>query len=348
MALGWAIIGAGMHPHQKIAPAMRAARDAKLVAVYSRDRERAEAFAQFHNVEAAYDSVDHLLRDSRVDAVFVASPTSLHVAHTLQAARAGKQVLVEKPMATKLEDALAMVRECRAKGVKLGTGFELRHNPGHVLARNLIAEGVLGRVVLAQGQWGRGVRAQREHIPRTGLREWWERPELIGDASVMMGLGVHVVDLLRFLLHREVTEVIAMTDGQTAQQPLENLATMSFRFDGGVIATVCCGRMLPDTQNDFTVYGTDGRITGQATLWEARQGQVEVVSETVNRTEVYPYHYLANFISELEAFGRAVEEDREPAASGLDGLQVTQVTSAMVESARTGWAVNLEPLNIEA
>ena len=346
MALGWAIIGAGTHPHLKIAPAMHAARDTELVAAYSRDRERAETFAQSHNAEAAYDSLDALLRDSRVDAVFVASPNYLHAVHTLQAARAGKHVLAEKPMATKTEDALAMVRECRANCVKLGTGFQVRQNPGHVLARDLIAEGILGRVTLAQGQWGRGVRGQREHIPRTGLREWWDQPELIGNASVMMGLGVHAVDLLRFLLGQEVTQVIAMTDGQTAQQPLENLATMSLRFDGGVIATVCCGRMLPDTLNDFTVYGTDGRITGQATLWEASQGRVEVVSETVNRIEVYPYQFLANFISELEDFRRAVEEDGEPAATGVDGLQVTRVTSAMVESARTGRAITLEPLDI--
>ena len=346
VALRWAIIGAGRHPHLKIAPAMHAARDTKLVAVYSRDRQRAETFAQNHNVEAAYDSVDTLLQDSGVDAVFVASPNYLHAAHTLEAARAGKHVLVEKPMATKLEDALVMERECRANGVKLGTGFELRQNPGHVLARELIAQGTLGRVSLAQGQWGRGVRGQREHVPRTGLQEWWEQTKLIGDASVMMGLGVHVVDLLRFLLGQEVAQVTAMTDGQTTQQPLENLATVSLRFEGGVIATVCCGRLLPDTQNDFTVYGTDGRITGRATLWEARQGRVEVVSETVNRTEVYPYNYLANFISELEDFHRAVEEDREPAATGLDGLRVTQVTSAVVESARTGRAIKLDPLEI--
>ena len=114
VAMGWAIIGAGTHPHLKIAPAMQAARDTQLVAVYSRARERAETFAQNHNAKAAYDSVDALLRDSRVDAVFVASPNYLHAAHTLQAARAGKHVLAEKPMATKLQDALAMVRGCRA------------------------------------------------------------------------------------------------------------------------------------------------------------------------------------------------------------------------------------------
>ena len=104
--------------------------------------------------------------------------------------------------------------------------------------------------------------------------------------------------------------------------------------------------MLPDTQNDFTVYGTDGRVTGRATLWEARLGKVQVMSETFNRTEVYPYSYLANFISELEDFRRAIEADREPAATGVDGLRVTQVTDAAIESARTGRTVKLQPLII--
>ena len=341
MALGWALIGSGMHPHNKIAPAIRATEGADLVAVYSRDRGRAEEFAQHHGARAAYDSLDALLLDSRVDGVFVASPNALHAGQTIQAARAGKHVLAEKPMATSPEDAIAMVRACQDNGVKLGTGFELRYHPGHVLARDLIHKGVLGPVGLAQGQWGRGVRAQRGHVPRTGLREWWEQPEFIGDASTMMGLGVHVVDLLRFLLGQEVMEVAAVTDGQTEQQPLEHLATMLLRFDGGTIAMACCGRLLPDTRNDFNVYGTDGRITGTATVWEARMGKLQVISETVNQTEVYPYDYLANFVSELEDFQKAVEEDREPTATGMDGLRAVQVTSAVVESARTGRTIKL-------
>ena len=346
MALGWALVGTGMHPHLKVAPAMAAAQGTDLVAVYSRDQGRADTFAENHGAKAAYTSIDGMLRDSRVDAVFVASPNSLHAGHALQAARAGKHVLCEKPMATTLEDALAMVRECRANGVKLGTGFELRQHPGHLLARDLIADGTLGRITLAQSQWGLGVRGQRQHVPRSGLREWWEQPEFIGDASIMMGLGVHAVDLLRFLLGYEVNEVMAMTDGQTEQQPLEDVATICLRFEDGTIATVSCGRTLPDTQNDFTVYGTDGRITSRATLWEARLGRVQVVSETVNQTEVYPYNYLANFVAELEDFDQAVQHDREPAATGVDGLRVTQVTAAMIESARTARAVRLEALSI--
>lgn len=346
MALGWAIISTGLHPEHKIAPAITAASDSELVAVYSRDRSRAEEFAQRHGASAAYDSLDDLLQDSRVDAVFVSSPNALHAAQTIQAAQAGKQVLSEKPMATTLADSVAMIQASRKAGVKLGVGFNLRQHPGHIKAKQLIAQGALGRVTLAQGQWGFGVRGQGPPPPRTGLRQWWDQPELIGDASTMMGTGVHVVDILRFMLGQEVTEVAAITDGQTSEQPLEQLAAISLLFSGGTIGTVCCGRVLPDSKNDFNIYGSDGRISGRATLWEAQQGRVEIVSETVSHIGVCPSDFLGNYTAEIEDFQRAIESDTEPAATGVDGLRLVEVTLAMIESARTGRTVKIQPVEI--
>ena len=346
MALGWGIVSTGNHPDLKIAPAIAAARDNHLVAVYSRDRGRAQSFAEKHGADASYDDLGALLEDPRVDAVFVCSPNALHSEQTRRAARAGKHVLSEKPMATSLPDAVSMVRACRGAGVKLGVGFHLRQHPGHIRAREVIRSGALGTVTLAQGQWGFGVRGQGPPPPRTGLRQWWDQPELIGGASTMMGTGVHAVDLLRFLLGREVTEVAAITDGQTESQPLEQMAAMSLRFEGGTIGTVCCGRVLPDSRNDFTIYGSDGRISSQGTLWEARQGSVEIVSESVNESNEYPDEYLGNFVAEIQDFRRAIEEDREPGATGVDGLRVVEVTLAMVRSARTGRTVRIDPVMV--
>ena len=288
MAFGWGIVSTGLHPENKIAPAINAAADAELVAVCSRDQARADAFAERHSARAAYNSLDKLLADSRVDGVFISSPNSLHAAQAIQAAEAGKHVLCEKPMTTTLADAVAMVRACRQRGVKLGVGFELRHNPGHVLARNLVADGALGRVTLAQGQWGFGSRGQETFPPREGLRQWWDDPDAIGGASTMMGTGVHVMDLLRFVLGQEIVEVAAITDGQTSERPLEQIATLALRFSGGVLGTLVCGRLLPDTRNDLALYGINGRFTSRETIWEARKGDIEVVSDTVNRTESYP------------------------------------------------------------
>jgi 1,5-anhydro-D-fructose reductase (1,5-anhydro-D-mannitol-forming) len=346
MALGWAVISTGVHVDSKIAPAINATPDAELVATYSRDRGRAEACAQRHGAKAAYNDLGALLRDSRVDAVFIASPNALHAKHALQAAQAGKHVLSEKPMTTTLHDAMAVVRTCRTRGVKLGVGYHLRQHPGLRQARRLIVEGVLGTVALAQGQWGFGVRGQNTPPPRTDLRQWWDDPELIGHASTMMGTGVHVVDALRFVLDQEVNEVAAISDGQTVQQPLEQLLAMALRFDRGAIATICCGRRLPDSRNDLVIYGSLGRFIGSDALWEGRQGTFDVVSETIRATENYPQQPLANFIDELDDFHRAIREDHEPAASGLDGLRVVQVTLAMIASAREKRTVRIEPLMV--
>ena len=160
----------------------------------------------------------------------------------------------------------------------------------------------------------------------------------------MMGTGVHVIDLLRFVLGQEVTEV-ALTDGQTAQRPLEQLVTMILRFDRGTLATMCCGRRLPDSRNDLTVYGSLGRITTRAALWEGRQGALEVVSEAVHKTEVYLSHRspISSTNSPISTTLFARIASLPP---GLDGLRVVQVTLAMIESARDGRTVKIEPLTV--
>ena len=342
MSLGWGIIGIGSHANLKVAPAIKLADDARLVAVYSRDQGRADAFAESHSADAAYSDLDSLLDDSRIDAVFIASPNYLHVSQTILAAAAGKHVLSEKPMATTVSDAAAMVEACRDHGVKLGLGFELRFHPAHLWARHLIDDVAIGRIRLAHGQWGRGNRGEPEHLPRTGLREWWGTPELIGDASVLVGLGVHVFDLMRFLLREEVVEVVAMTDGQTERQPLEHIATIALRMTSGTIAQVMCGRMLPDTQNDLALYGSDGRFATKETIWEARLGRAELTSATANECESYEYDYLANFAAELNDFRDALRHDRDPSATGEDGLKATQITAAAIESAKTGRVVKVQ------
>ena len=342
MAFGWGIISTGRHPDVKIAPAMAAAADAEIVAAYSRDQGRAEAFAKSHGARAAYSKLGDLLADSRIDGVFVCSPNAVHAEHVVQAAQAGKHVLCEKPMATTVADAVRMVQACRQAGVKLGVAFNLRQHPAFIRAKELVAAGTLGRVVVVQGQWAFGVRGRDGSPPRNALNQWWDTPDLIGGASTMMGTGVHVVDLMRFVLGQEVVEMTAVTDGQRTDKPLEQIACLSLRFANGTLGQVTASRLLPDSRNDFRVYGILGRIEGHGALWEARTGRFEVVSDTVNETADYPEALLPNYVAEIEDFQRAVASGREPAATGMDGLRVVEATLAMIESARTGRTVTIE------
>ena len=291
MTVGWGIISTGRHPDVKVVPAMKLSEDTDVAAVYSRDMGRAEAFAQKHGIPNTYDSVDNLLRDPKVDAVFISSPNSLHAVHTITAAKAGKHVLVEKPMAVSVQESLDMIRACKENGVELGVGFHLRHHPGHKKAREIIEQGTLGVISMAQGQWCLGQRGVIDPPPRTGLSAWWGDPQMMGGASTLMGTGVHVMDLLHFLMGQRIVEVAAITDGQTEERPLEQAAVIAIRFEEGVVGTIVVGRRMPDTENDAMIYGSNGRIALRGTVWEAITGELDVVSETVNISESYePRH----------------------------------------------------------
>ena len=346
MSIGWGIISTGNHPDIKILPAMRRAENTDVVAVYSRDIKRAEAFAKKHDIPRTYDSMNALLKDSGVNAVFITSPNFLHAQHVRAVARAGRHILVEKPMAVTVEEALDMVRITRVNGVKLGGGFHLRHHPGHQKARELIRQGVLGVISMAQGQWCFGQRKMVYPGPKSGSSAWWNDPDMMGGASTLMGTGVHVVDLLFFLTGRRIVEVAAITDGQTAERPLEQAAAIAVRFSDGAVGTICAGRRMPDSENDIMIYGSHGRIALRGTLWEAFCGEIEVVSESVTISESYERDLLALYRNEIEAFNRAIVNNEIFHASGEDGLYSVQAIRGIIESASSGRTVKIEAVDI--
>ena len=344
MSIGWAIISAGDYADSRGAPGINQAENGELVAVQSRNQGRADAFAEKHGAQIAYTSVEDVLADSRIDAVYITAPNHLHVKYTKMAANAGKHVLVEKPLSLNMSDGIDVLQVCRERGVKVGVGLHLRHHPGHIETRRLVADGTLGTVALAQAQIGQGERGNVHPEPRAGLRYWWTHPELVGGAFSMLTIGVHAIDDLQFLLGQQVVELAAITDGQTTERPLENLATMCLRFDGGTIGTMCCGMRLPDFQNDVALYGSEGKVMLADGSWPRLQGELRVSSETVNTTVAYEPDFVYLVKKNIEDFQQAIAEDREPAASGAHGLKLVQLTEAMVESAKTGRTIKLEPL----
>jgi 1,5-anhydro-D-fructose reductase (1,5-anhydro-D-mannitol-forming) len=340
MPLGWAIVSTGRHPDTKMAPAIADAPGSSLAAVVSRDAERAQAFAAKHNAAAAYTDFPTMLHDPAVDVVYVASPNALHVEHVVMAAAAGKHVLVEKPMALSVEDCQCMIDACVSANVKLGVGFHLRTHPGHRRVRDLVASGDLGTIALATADWGRGTRGQVAPPPRAGLQAWWDDPKMVG-AGAFMATGVHCADLMRFVLGREVTQVTALNDA-TPESPLEELLVMALRFDDGSMGTIMTGRRTPDyVGNGVMVYGSAGRAGVHDSIAMALEGTLDIRTDAVSVDEPFEVDGTALYTSQVDAFNDAVENDGQPAATGLDGLRAAQITLAMVESARTGKRVDI-------
>ena len=137
MAIGWALVSLGSHAETFFAPAIAGAEGAQLVAVYSRDHARAEAFAATHGAHAAYTSLETLLADARAGyVVWLASPNFLHAPCTTTSSPCGETCVGrEKPMAISVVEAVDMVQMCQAHGVKLGKSSHLRDHPGHQEAR---------------------------------------------------------------------------------------------------------------------------------------------------------------------------------------------------------------------
>ena len=131
MTIRWALLGPGKHALKNVVPQLKRAVGTELVAVVSRDRARGEVIAQAHGVGTVHASLEEVLRDSSVDAIYDATPDGLHAKHVIEAAKAGKHILVEKPLAISLVEGQAAVEASRHYGVKLGVVFNQRHEAVH-------------------------------------------------------------------------------------------------------------------------------------------------------------------------------------------------------------------------
>jgi 1,5-anhydro-D-fructose reductase (1,5-anhydro-D-mannitol-forming) len=336
MTLGWAMVGTGWHVRDRMAPAAQIAEDTRMVAVCSRDLTRARAYASDFGFERAYDSYSELLDDDDVDVVYLATPNQLHESQTVQAAQAGKHVLVEKPMALTSAGAQRMVDACRERGVKLGVGFHLRHHPAHVQLRSLLRKGRLGKPLLINLQW----------VKANALRDgWWRDPAQVG-AYVTMARGVHLIDLLAFLTGQQPLEVSATSDGQRDDRPLEDTILVTLRLPGDAFGHLVGSRVFQSAENTLEVFCSEGRALAIGTIGTDGDGSLELWiaddAQRITYADNNPYQ------TEIESFNRAILEGTEPDASGLDGLNAVRVTEAVLESARTGGSVSVVAANYRA
>jgi len=160
LSVGIGVLGTGGIA-TRVAGSIEAAEGARVAAILSRDHARAAGMATAHAAATPYVSLDRLLADPAVDAVYVATPNALHAEQAIAALAAGKHVLVEKPMALDVEAAEAMVAAAATAGRVLAVGFHLRFHPAHGALREMVAGGELGEPTLVQGVFGAFAGADR-------------------------------------------------------------------------------------------------------------------------------------------------------------------------------------------
>ncbi len=328
MTVGWGIIGIGKVADIAIAPAITAGEASILAAVCSRSLDRATAFASKHGAAAGYDDYAQMLKDPKVDVVYVASPNGVHAEQALAALESGKHVLVDKPLALDVGDARALVDAAAASGVRLGTGFHLRYKETVRAGRDAVAAGQLGDVFYAEMACGAG----------KGLYPYdtWRADPALSGGGTLLHQGVHAVDLVAYLCDQPVVEVTAMIDKPSA----EDVFVGSCRLADGTLANIASHSLRMGTRPDWTVFGTDGWL-------DARGGTSPAPGDTLNLQNDGGTSRLATtdtsaYVTEVAAFTEAVASGTEPIASGLDGLRAVAVADALYRSAEDRRAVRVE------
>ena len=328
---GWGLIGTGRIAEERVLPGINAWAGNELVGVVSRDPARAQDFAKRFGAKHAYTSYDEMLRNPAVTVVAIHTPNSQHAEQAIAAARAGKHVFCDKPMATSVEDAQRMIEACDHAGVKLAINFHNRFMPGFIDAKRIIDSGEIGEVQLVQIEASPGAKG--------GSRaDTWRTDAGLAGLGTTMSIGVHIFDILRYLLSSEIDTVSSFFD--TPRGVMETTNFSMFRFSSGVIAQVSVHEVTPYPHNDFVIYATKGRIVGRG-LTRSRAGGEMHVTGSDGKTRVQEYPAINAHEACVVDFSKALQEGRAPSASGIDGLRSVELTVAMAKSAWDGVHVKL-------
>ena len=330
MSVRWGVVGCGWITSDKIAPAIRHSQEGELVAFLSREQARGEEYAARFGARRAHTEFSSFLADDEIDAVFLATPNGQHAAEAMRCARAGKHVLVEKPMATTVPDAAAMIEICREQGVRLSVGYQMRFHPAHAEAARLVHSGALGKIVSARAQlffrYPTPPPAWRRAAESAG---WWA----LGD------VGTHALDLLQWLLG-EVQEVDAFLGSFRFGYPTEDTAALMLRFQSGAVASLDCSTAAFAPESRLEVYGLDGHVIGQNTLGMAAVGSLRSGDNAGARHD-FSYTPIDPYVAEIDAFNRDILEDREPTIAPEDGLHNVAIMAAAAQASATRQTVRV-------
>lgn len=317
-----AIVGCGSIARRAHAPAFVKSENADLVAFVSRTRASAEAAAsECGGYAPVYDDWREVVALEDLDAVDICSPNVFHAEQTIAAAKARKHVLVEKPIASSLDEADAMIEAATAAGVVLQVAHNLRYVPAVLAARDVVRTGKLGNIV--------GLRAAFGHA---GPRAWapdstWFFDRDLSGGGALIDLGIHIIDVVQFVTGLEGREVVAMTYGD---EPCEDAAHLVVRYSNGAVGTINASwvaRPAPDMS--LTIFGAEG------TLHFDVRSPMTFRSATGEKEHIEPPEVTAN---PFDDFARVLsgKESLGPVASGEEGRAALAIVDAAYRSARDG------------
>ena len=318
----WGILGAARIADGAVAPAIRAAGNATLVAVAARSADRAAVFAAKHEIARSYGNYEALLADPGVDAVYIPLPNSEHHPWTLRALEAGKHVLCEKSASLNAREAKDMAAKARETGKLFLEAFASRYHPQYARLAEIVAAGTLGEV-----------RSMRSHfcfnMERPDDIRW--DPALGGGA--LLDIGCYCVNSARLVLGAEPTRAFAVTD--VTERGVDLSAAGVLEFDGATLTFDCSFGQYQGQR--LSVSGTRGELVLLTPFGPKKTvDTVMIVNDEVTAVPAADQYQLM-----VEDFSAAVIEGRDPRFTAEDAIRQMHVLDALFDSAKAGRAISV-------
>lgn len=320
-SITWGLIGCGDVARKRVARAIQDEPRSTLLAACRRTEEKLHSFCDSFRIPRRYSEAEELLRDPEIDAVYLATPVREHLPQTLAAARAGKHVLVEKPMAMTEAECERMIAACSEAGVRLGVAYYRRFYPIVHRMQELIQNGAIGTPL------GISAVTATPLAMQPGEEGYWRVLPDAGGGGALMDVGSHRIDLFNHFFG-EPPAVKALCETIAGRYEAEDSAVLVLRFQSGVLGTLQChfGCADPD---EFAIQGTLGRLSARPLNGDA------LVVEIGGQRRVENHPAPANFCGPLVAdFVSAILEGRPPMVTGEAGRQTTAVMDRAYADAR--------------
>lgn len=346
MSLGFAIVGTGMISRFH-ARAIEDVRGAKLVACCDMAADRAKAFADEVGC-TPYDDMKKMLTDSSVDVVTIATPSGAHMEPAVQAAKAGKHVIVEKPLEITLRRCDKIIDACKKAGVKLGTIFPSRFHDSSIQMRKAIDQGRFGRLTLGDAyvKWFR----TQEYYDSGAWRGTWK----LDGGGALMNQAVHTVDLLSWLMG-PVEEIQAQTATLAHKRiEVEDVATATLKFKSGALGVIeATTAAYPGYLKRIELHGSEGTAVLEEEdlkIWDfakkkpadkaihkAMQQSKSTGGGAADPSAIGHHGHTMQF----KDFVKAIKTDGTPAVDGHEGRKPIEIILAIYKAAQSGKKVTL-------
>ncbi len=334
----YAVVGAGWISQEAFMPAVASTGNSRMQAIVSGNAEGARRLADFYEIPEVLDYKDYdaLVASDRIDAVYIALPNDLHADYTIRALKAGKHVMVEKPLATTLAEGEAMIAAAAASGCFLMTAYRLHTEPATHAMLDTVRSGRIGDPVYVSATFGFQTQ-EGNHRLKAGH---WGGP--------LPDVGVYCLNAARHIFAAEPISVQAMTTrpaGDPRFSEIDASFAVTLRFPGDRLAQFFCS-FGSGTSESIRIIGSNGELIldpafkFDSTLrMSVRHGLPEnsVVFEPVD-----------HFAGQIAYFSDCIQAGERPAADGEEGLADMRALLAIDQAVRTGETVRLNPLQHRA